>query len=91
MFLNWNQKLDAEKSISTDIAHINNKIASHMVERMQRPCNFNKVLNNFNYLPVQSQALFDVFIDGNIINEMYRNNGKKPLDNLVHSHFHPIL
>ncbi len=45
----------------------------------------------FNYLPVQSQALFDVFIDGNIINEMYRNNGKKPLDSLVQLHIHPIL
>lgn len=38
MFLNWNQNLDVEKTISTDIAHINNKIASHMVERMQRAC-----------------------------------------------------
>lgn len=62
-----------------------------MVERMQRTCNSNKILNNFNYLPVQSQALFDVFIDGNIINEMYRNNGKKPFDNLVQLHVHPIL
>lgn len=62
-----------------------------MVEGMQRACNSNKILNNFNYLPVQSQALFDVFIDGNIINEMYRNSGKKPLHNLVQLHIHPIL
>lgn len=62
-----------------------------MVERMQSACNSNEILNNFNYLPVQSQALFDVFIDGNIINEMYRNNGKKPLDSLGQLHIHPIL
>lgn len=68
------------------------KIASHMVGRMWRTCNSNKnIKTNFNYLPVQSQALFDVFIDGNIINEMYRNNGKKPLDNRGQLHIHPIL